>query len=84
MGGRREDERVILGFDTSLVKHLEGDSLPRESLPDLSHGVELVDCFVGDDGHALGMHVGQVHADFLGDAWAEADGGGGHFEGIFL
>lgn len=78
------DARVILGLDPSAVEDGVVDVLLAESSTDLLHGPELVDRAVGHDGHVLGAHVLEVHADLASDAVAETDGRRGHLKGVLL
>lgn len=77
-------DAVVLGLDLDVLEDLEADALACETLTNLAHGVELVDRGVGDNADPLGAQVLEVHADLLGDAGAEADGRGGHLEGVLL
>lgn len=84
---REEDERdarAVLGLHPRLVEDPEVDAFSGQCLSGLLHGRQLVDRLVRHDADALGAHVPEVHADLTSDAGAEADGGGGQLEGVFL
>ena len=75
----------VAWFDADGGVDFLGDGFLMEGVEDLMHGWETRDVFVGDDEDFVGEgEVFEIHADFFGAAGAEANAGGGHFEGIFF
>lgn len=83
------DPGRLCGLDRDLVKDGVVVSLLLERGSDRLHDWELGDVGVGEDGNPglgtlsrreTGKHVGDVHADLLGDTGTETEGRGCHLE----
>jgi hypothetical protein len=73
-----------LKLDADAVEEGVGHFGVVERLLDRGHWREDAHQRIGDDEGVADAQFGQIHANFAGDAGAEADGAGGHFKGGFV
>lgn len=64
---------VVFWLDAGLVVDVVLDSGPLEGGDGVGHWGKLGYGGVGDDQDTFGVHVGEIHADFVGGPRAEAD-----------
>lgn len=66
------DARLLVRFDSSLVKDLVGHAIGLEGFNGHLHGKEFGHGTVGEDSHLASFLVGEIHPHFARDALAEA------------